>query len=285
VKLWTVRIEQAEIERELGKADRALDVLAVIRSEALREKDWHVVASATGHILVCYKHLYQNTRNESYLSAMAAEVNWALELPIPEMDKAVLWLRKSDVAFALGNLTDAEALRVQACEMVEKNSLSEAEYLGHLAEVKAMCGKLMEAEYLFGCAATILEGTRRHRSFNQVSLECGMFARRAKLAALQKRYWCASRYFLRGYHLALIYKYRYGMGQRLRQYHDALLSIIDLYSGHLTQAAGADISSVLNSQAMPHPEPSSKSDSQTAQVIIDRLRTVFSRKWPRRFGQ
>ncbi len=228
-KIWAVRIEQAEIERELGKADRALDALAVIRSEALREKDWHAVASATGHILVCYKHLYQNTRNESYLSDMTAEVNWALELPVPEMDKAVLWLRKSDVAFALGRLTEAEAFRVRACEMVEKNSLSEVEYLGHLAEVKAIRGKLMDAECLFRRAAFILDGIPSHQSFNRVSLECGMFARRAKLAALQKRYWCASRYFLYGYHLALIYKYRYGMGQRLRQYHDALLALLSMY--------------------------------------------------------
>jgi hypothetical protein len=88
--------------------------------------------------------------------------------------------------FALGNLTEAEALRFRACEMVEKNSLSEVEYLGHLAEVKGMRGKLMEAECLFRRAVYILDGIRSHRSFNRVSLECGVFARRAKLAALQK---------------------------------------------------------------------------------------------------
>lgn len=222
---WSVLIERAEIDRERGKTEQALEALESIRSEASAAGDAEMVGLATAHIVLCYKHLYQNTANKLFLSKMETEIDRALALPIQDQHKAVFWLRRCDIESERGDFSRAEAFCKRACDLVEKNGGAEAEYLGHLAEVKTMIGKFTEAENLFTQAISILNTTRDLRPFHRVTLKCGLLARQTRLEMAQGRLvatlWC----FLRGYRLAWVYKVRYGMGQRVLQYHAALRQI------------------------------------------------------------
>jgi hypothetical protein len=215
-------IEQAELARERGETESALAALCAIRSKAAIDGNLEAVGLASTHIVVCYKHLYQNTGAEINLLKMETESEQALALPLPDRLKAVLWMRRSDVACERGDFAQAETFGQRAYDLAEKHSYAEADCLGRLAFAKTMSGKLTEAESLFARATDILAGMPGPTTFRHVTLKSGLLARRTMLALGQKRYQNAVKHFICGYLLAWEYRIRYGMPQRVRQYHRGL---------------------------------------------------------------
>jgi hypothetical protein len=215
-------IEEAELVRERGETERALESLCAIRAKAAKDGDLEAVGLASAHIVVCYKHLYQKTGAAINLLKMETESEQALALPLPDRLKAVFWMRRADVACERREFDQAEVFGQRGYDLVEKHSYAEVDCLGRLAHAKTMSGKFTEAESFFARATDILAGMPSHRTFHRVTVESGLLARRTKLALNQKRYASAVRHFIRGYLLAWEYRIRYGMPQRVKQYHRGL---------------------------------------------------------------
>jgi hypothetical protein len=95
-----------------------------------------------------------------------------LALPLPDRLKAVLWMRRSDVACEGGDFDQAESFGQRGYDLAEKHS--QADCLGRLAFAKTMSGKLTEAESLFARANDILEGMPGPKTFRQATLESGL---------------------------------------------------------------------------------------------------------------
>jgi hypothetical protein len=75
---WQQVIRELEIARERGQSTYALERLCAIRSKAIEQGNLEAVGLATAHIVVCYKHLYQNTGSNTYLLTMENELKDAL---------------------------------------------------------------------------------------------------------------------------------------------------------------------------------------------------------------
>ncbi|HEY2390209.1 MAG TPA: hypothetical protein VGK22_03475 [Candidatus Angelobacter sp.] len=219
---WQALIGQMEIARERGQTAYAMEGLSQIRTKAIEQGNWEAVGLATAHIIVCYKHLYQNTGSGCYLLTMEDELKQALTLLISDSLKAAFWMRWSDIEYERGSFSQAESCCRQAHLLIEKNTYAEAECLSRWGYAKTKLGALREAEDLFARATEIIAGIGGPRTFRQVTLESGLFARRTQLCLAQKRYVEAVRCFIRGYMLAWEYRLRYGMPQRVRQYHQRL---------------------------------------------------------------
>jgi hypothetical protein len=223
---WSQLIEKMEIVRERGDIKSALEGLRNIREEAVEEADLESAGLATAHIVVCHKHLYQNTGCQSHLLQMEAELQRGMTLEVADSLKVVFWMRLADLECERSNFEQAEFLCQHACDVVAKGGPSEAEVLNRLAHVKARSGKLADAEALFVRAAAIMAEDRGRRTFRQVTLRSGIHARRALLAVAQRRYWSAIAHLATGYLLAWEYRIRFGMPNRLRQYHRPIGRII-----------------------------------------------------------
>lgn len=219
---WQHRIRQLEVVRESGKTAGALAGLCAIRSEASAEGNNEGVALATAHIIVCYKHLYQNTGNKTYLFELEHELKRGLALPVPAHFKAVFWMRFSDLECERKDYGQADLCCQQAYSSIDRGTPAESECLGRWAYVKTMLGELAAAESLFTRATNIIGRTKGARTFERVTLECGLMARRIQLCLAQRRYIRAAACFIHGYALAWEYRLRYGMPQRVRQYHRAI---------------------------------------------------------------
>lgn len=204
-----------EIAREHGQTAYALESLSEIRAKATEQGNWEAVGLATAHIIVCYKHLYQNTRSGSHLLTMEDELKQAFALPVSDSLKAVFWMRWSDIEDQRGSFSQVESCCRQAHLLIEKNSYAEAECLGRWGYAKTKLGALLEGENLFVRATEIIAGIGGPRTFRQVTLESGLFTRRTQLYFAQKRYIKAVQCFIRGYMLAWEYRLRYGMRQRV----------------------------------------------------------------------
>lgn len=163
--------------RERGGTRQALEGLCAIRAKAAMGGHLEAASLATAHIIVCYKHLYQNTNAETYLLQMEAELEHALASPLPDGFKAIFWMRCADVECERGNFHRAEFLCDRAYHMIEKSGYAEAECLGRSAHVKTMLGKLTEAENSFERAIEIISGMHSPKSFRSVTLESGLLAR------------------------------------------------------------------------------------------------------------
>jgi tetratricopeptide (TPR) repeat protein len=211
-----------EIARERGHTTYALEGLRAIRSKAVEQENLEAVGLATTHIVVCYKHLYQNTGIHTHLLTMENELKQGLALPVPDRFKAVFWMRYSDIECERGNFDQAQFCFRQAHFLISKNSHAEAECLGRWAYIKTMLGELSSAEELFATATTIMAGRKGLRTFQRVTLESGLLARRIPLCLAQRRYASAVKCFIRGYWLAWEYRFQYRMPQRVRQYHRAI---------------------------------------------------------------
>lgn len=219
---WQHAIGQMEIARERGQATYALEGLRAIRSKAVEQENLEAVGLATAHIVVCYKHLYQNTGIHMHLLTMENELKQGLALPVPDRFKAVFWMRYSDIECERENFDQAQFCCRQAHFLISKNSHAEAGCLGRWAYIKTMLGELSRAEELFASATTITAVSEGLRTFQRVTLESGLFARRIPLCLAQRRYASAVKSFIRGYWLAWEYRFRYRMPQRVRQYHRAI---------------------------------------------------------------
>jgi hypothetical protein len=73
---------------------------------------------------------------------METETEYALALPLPDRLKAVLWMRRSDVACEGGDFDRAESFGQRGYDLAEKHGHVDADCLGHLAFAKTMSGKL-----------------------------------------------------------------------------------------------------------------------------------------------
>ncbi len=229
---WQHLIGRLEIARERGQTTYALEGLRAVRAQASEQGDLEAVGLATAHIVVCLKHLYQNTGTHSHLLIMEKELKQALALPISDRFKAVFWMRYADIECERGNFKQAEFCCREAHSLTSKNSHAEAECLGHWAYAKTSLGELSEAEALFARATTIIAGNDGPRTFQRVTLESGLLARRIKLCLARKQYACAVKCFIRGYSLAWEYRLRYRMPQRVRQYHQGLCRAVKLTLKH-----------------------------------------------------
>lgn len=217
---------EMEIARERGQTTYALEGLRAIRSKAVEQENLEAIGLATAHIVVCYKHLYQNTGIHTHLLTMEKEVKQGLVLSVPDRFKAVFWMRYSDIECERGNFEQAQFCCRQAHFLIRKNSHSEAECLGRWAYIKTMLGELSRAEELFASATTIFAVSEGFRTFQRITLESGLLARRIPLCLAQKRYASAAKCFVRGYWLAWEYRFRYRMPQRVRQYHRGIRGAI-----------------------------------------------------------
>jgi hypothetical protein len=72
---WCQQIEEKEIARERGKIDYALQGFSTIRSNAAEARDLDAVALATAQIVICYKHLFQNTGMPAHRMQMENELS------------------------------------------------------------------------------------------------------------------------------------------------------------------------------------------------------------------
>jgi tetratricopeptide (TPR) repeat protein len=216
------RIEQAEILREHGDTAGALSMLTAIISEASEAQDYQSLASALGHCIVCFKHLFQNGGGEDHLRGMEQDIEQGFGLPIPEAGKAVFYLRLGDVQMLRGNLPAAEAAYSKAYEVVSKGDHTEAEYLGHLAEAKAFNGKCAESIELLNQALAYMKTCPNVRPFHRVVIVSGLKARMIRAALKCGRYELAISSFVYGYAQAWWLKVNYRMPQRLNQYHSAI---------------------------------------------------------------
>jgi hypothetical protein len=226
---WQHAIEQMEIARERGQTTYALKGLHAIRAAGAEQENLEAVGLATAHIVVCYKHLYQNTGINTHLLTMENELKQGLALPVPDRFKAVFWMRYSDIECERRNFEQAQFCCRQAHLLISKNSHAEAECLGRWAYIKTMLGELSRAEELFASATTIIAVSEGLRTFQRVTLESGLFARRIPLCLAQRRYASAVKCFIRGYWLALEYRFRYRMPQRVRQYHRGIRRAISSF--------------------------------------------------------
>jgi len=89
-----------------------------------------------------------------------------------------------------------------------------------------MMGHLIEAEALFARAEKIIAEAKGPRTFRRITLKSGLLVRRVRLLLVQKRYGRAILHFCRGYFLAWEYRLRYGMPQRVKQYHRVIISTL-----------------------------------------------------------
>jgi len=124
---WQQVIGELEIARERGQSKYALERLCAIRSKAAEQGNLEAVGLATAHIVVCYKHLYENTGSATYLLTMENELKQALALSVSDPLKAVFWMRRSDIEYERGSFKQAEFCCRQAHLLINKNSHAEAE--------------------------------------------------------------------------------------------------------------------------------------------------------------
>ncbi len=198
-------------------------MLTAIIAEAREAEDYQSVGSALGHRIVCFKHLFQNGGGDGLLRNIQQDIQQGLALPIPEADKAVFYLRSGDVHMLRGDLSAAESAYSKAYEVVLKGTHTEAEYLGHWAEAKALNGKCAEAIRLIKQARDHMKTCPNVRPFHRVTIVSGLEARMVRASLKCKRYGLAITSFVHGYGLAWWLKIYYRMPQRLNQYHEALL--------------------------------------------------------------
>jgi tetratricopeptide (TPR) repeat protein len=227
------RLKRFEKAREQGQTSHALEGFRAVRQEAAKKGDTEIVALATAHMVVCYKHIYQNTKGQSSLLLMEAEIKQALSLLCSKDIKTVLLLRYADLECERGNLIEAESFCRQADQLIIKGGQSEAECLRRWAQCKTLLGKLAEAEQLLNRSAEIVKKLGAPKTFESVSFECGLLAHHARLSFAQRRYAAAAKHFCQGYVLAWEYRLRYGMPQRVTQYHRGLFQALGAMHRHV----------------------------------------------------
>ncbi len=172
--------------------------------------------------IICNKHLWQNKRDLKYLKLMSEDVLSGLNLKISKNEKAVFCLRCGDVFAAQDDFDKAEENYQLAYDLVNKGDFAEAEYLGHLAEIKSRNGKNAEALKLFEKALFIMQTQAEIRPFHKLIIESGLYMRLAKCLFATAHYYMAMKFLFRSYKMCLKLKFIHGMPQRLKQFHQNL---------------------------------------------------------------
>ncbi len=222
---WQDKIDLAETQREKGEIEEALSLLTQVIDEARECSNYSVLASALSHRVLCYKHLYQNTRKDKYLDLLEEDVDEGTQLDIPEQKMAVFYLRSGDITKLRGYSFLALDFYEMAYECVKKGGVEECEYAGHYAEALADSGEWQEANNIIIDALHLLYSLTDVRPFHRLILLSGLFARQVKALRVGKKYFRAVIIFFLGYLLAWKLKLVYKMPQRLNQYHQAIKNI------------------------------------------------------------
>lgn len=216
------KIQRAETSREKGNTFNAIDLLTEVIQESKITGDSLILASALGHRIVCYKHLYQNTKDEQYLVLMEKDIRLGFKLDVPLEESAVFCLRDGDLYKLRGCHTWAIDCYELAFGLVKKGGVEECEYAGHYAEALVDAGHWKQAIEIITDSLEVLANLNDVRPFHRAILVSGLYARKIKALMAGKRYFSAVSTFFHGYALAWKLKLRYKMPQRLNQYHQAL---------------------------------------------------------------
>jgi tetratricopeptide (TPR) repeat protein len=216
------KINLAENLRERGRTVESISLLTEVIKEAETTGDNLILASALGHRIVCYKHLYQNTGDEIYLELMEEDIGTGVDLDISENGKAVFYLRYGDVNKLRGYKLLALDCYEMAFDEVKKGGVEECEFAGHYAEALVDAGQWKHANELITEYMELLDSLKDIREFHRCILISGLCARKVKALLAGKRYFSAVWAFFRGYILAWKLKLSYKMPQRLNQYHQQL---------------------------------------------------------------
>ncbi len=137
-------IEKGVNQRERGKSFDSIEIFNEAMQLSEEIPDYSLYASALGHRIVAYKHLYQKQGSKVFRNLMRIDAETGLILSIPEAEKAPFYLRMGDVYAIDKKRKLAEDCYRHAYQLV-KGSSGEKEYLGHLAEAMAHNDKGGEA--------------------------------------------------------------------------------------------------------------------------------------------
>lgn len=152
---------QAAELREAGKSEEALVLYQKVLLEYLAQKNIEGVIRVLLEKWLTYKHLWQETQNDLYLSLGSAEVQHADYLTYaydvsPELH--VLTQRNlGDYLTLREDYQGAEEELRSALEKVAGDDVSRADLLGHLAPVVWKTEGSAAAEQLFSEAMTLLQ--------------------------------------------------------------------------------------------------------------------------------
>lgn len=225
-------IKQAELIRERGNNWAAIDLLLeaevlifepVNSGSGLSSGASLVLAEVFGQEIVCFKHLYQNTRREEYLESMEEKIQQGLNLNIPDENKAVFHLRRGDTLTTKGDYEGAERSYQKALDLVELlENHATAEYMGHLGESMSNNGKANYAVELISRALNLMT-RQKIVEWHKLIIVSGLYGRLAKAAFKNGEYRLAVRSLWVSYRMARKLKKEHGMPQRLNQFYQRLL--------------------------------------------------------------
>ncbi len=218
------KILEAEILRERGETYSAAQLLTEIIRDP--KSSAHEIATALGHRIVCFKHLYEAGRhNISLLHEMIKDAERGINLDIPESAKAVFYLRLGDANKLRGEYRQAQSNLDKAYQLVEKGGREDAEYLGHLADAVRLNGDPQSAVQLFDMALALMNLRKvreqmRGRAFHRHIIIAGLLLLKSKalVACKPPRESEAKRAYWQGYLRALWLELRYHMPQRMNQF-------------------------------------------------------------------
>lgn len=216
------KIEEAELMREHRLVDEAIQLLSEIIYTALSINETSIIARAVAHRILCFEHLYKNTGAEEFLQKMLDDILFGIErLSVSPAEKAVFHLRYGVYYMLQGKNTEAESESQIAYDTAPEED--KAEYLGHLAALKALNGKVQEAIGNLLSALQLVQSRGPARAFHKMIIISGLYARLAKVAPRGRRYYLTITSLIRGYRLAWVLKREHGMPQMLNSYHQAIL--------------------------------------------------------------
>jgi tetratricopeptide (TPR) repeat protein len=215
-----MRIERAELLRERGDVNSAFRLLSKVIDDSILDGDVATTATALGQRIACYKIMFQEVKDIIYFEAMEKDLEFGLALPVSESDKAIFFLGKGEVCLFMNDSEEAERFFEKACEVVPKGGFIEAEFNGYLASAKSINGKSKEALRLLDKSLALTQQKVPQR-FKKISVIAELHLYRICVALSCGKYRAAISSFLKGYLRARWLKLRFGMPQRLKEYHDA----------------------------------------------------------------
>ncbi len=215
-------IRKAELLRERGNYTEAVYILDSVIEYALKNKKPYLESDARGHLIVCYKHLYERNYDSFWLDYMYTCARAGLFLNLPEVDKRVFYLRLGEFEYYRKEYDKAEVLFRKAHLLVNKDCREEAEYLAHLVSVLVARSELFEARDLLARAFVLMNMPRVRkdtRPFHRLIILAGLYLLEYKLNLRSGLGASAARKaYLKGYAIALWLKWRHKMPQRLTQF-------------------------------------------------------------------
>lgn len=211
-------IKGAEKVRERGRTNLAIVLFEDVINES-KKLGWpDIQASALGHLIVCYKHLYQKSGNTVHVKQMIELCKRGMILDVPEGTKSVFALRKGDCYGIFGEFDLAANEYRKAIKMAAGNSALIAEYQGHQADNLIDKGSPEEAlNRLKSADLTLYFESDSLRLFHYRTIKAGFRYKMAKAAYRIGKYGSAVLYGVQGFWLALVLAIRHLKPARLMQ--------------------------------------------------------------------